>query len=95
MMCLCSFNVVDKECHEMHHGVAVHVPSGVSSSISNALALTKPLGTVLLKSTVSTKDPTAPKWSEIANDVVVNEKRLIGSRCACVCACASTESCSM
>lgn len=55
----------------------------------SALALTRPLGTVVLKSTVAAAaaaggpsgDAAAPSWSEIANDLVVQEKRLIGSRC--------------
>eukprot|EP00798_Chlamydomonas_sp_ICE-L_P020032 gene20032-26750_t len=54
---------------------------GTSSGILTALAMTRPLGTVVLKSTVSLKDPTMPGWSEIANDIVVNEKVLVGSRC--------------
>lgn len=55
--------------------------SGSSQGIKLALALTRPLGTVLLKSTVSLHDPSMPGWSEVANDVVVNEKVLVGSRC--------------
>lgn len=35
----------------------------------------------MLKTTVSLIDPDMPGWSELANDIVVNEKRLIGSRC--------------
>lgn len=48
--------------------------SGSSQGIRAALALCRPLGTLLLKSTVSLKDPGMPSWSEVANDVVVNEK---------------------
>jgi len=38
------------------------------------------MGTIVLKSTCSLKDPEQPQWSAIANDLVVNEKRLVGSR---------------
>lgn len=30
---------------------------------------------------MSLSDPNQPGWSELANDVVVNEKVLVGSRC--------------
>lgn len=36
--------------------------------------ITRPMGSLVLKSTVSLKDPDMPGWSEIANDIVVNEK---------------------
>ncbi|GFR49783.1 hypothetical protein Agub_g11722 [Astrephomene gubernaculifera] len=98
--------------------------SGSAAGIRTALALCRPLGTILLKSTVSTTQHTqqqsdqqqaeegaeklqtadgncttqhakgegaatatassccaAPLWAEIANDIVVNEKVLVGSRC--------------
>ena len=55
--------------------------SGSSGGIEVALALTRPLGTVVLKSTCSLNDPHMPQWSAVANDIVVNEKRLFGSRC--------------
>eukprot|EP00198_Chlamydomonas_reinhardtii_P001904 XP_001691240.1 predicted protein [Chlamydomonas reinhardtii] len=80
--------------------------SGSAHGIRTALALCRPLGTVLLKSTVSTLQPpaapatattagseqgqqqgpaaataAAPTWAELANDIVVNEKVLVGSRC--------------
>lgn len=46
-----------------------------------AIALARPLGAVIQKSTCSIKgDKNMPNWSQIANDVVVNEKKLIGSR---------------
>jgi threonine dehydrogenase-like Zn-dependent dehydrogenase len=54
--------------------------SGTSSGISAALKLTRPLGTVVLKSTVSVAQD-GEKWAAVANDVVVNEKVLVGSRC--------------
>lgn len=39
------------------------------------------MGTILLKSTVSAShDVSMPGWSELANDIVVNEKVLVGSR---------------
>eukprot|EP00878_Enallax_costatus_P024420 GHUV01026058.1.p1 GENE.GHUV01026058.1~~GHUV01026058.1.p1 ORF type:complete len:312 (+),score=51.16 GHUV01026058.1:32-967(+) len=55
--------------------------TGSASSIRTALALTKPMGTLVLKTTVSLNDPEMPGWSELANDIVVNEKVLVGSRC--------------
>eukprot|EP00976_Prorocentrum_cordatum_P095520 1190209-Prorocentrum_minimum.AAC.2 len=58
--------------------------SGSSAGILSALALTPPLGTIIQKSTCSTvvQDPnTVLTWSAVANDVVVNEKTVIGSRC--------------
>ncbi|KAG2493211.1 hypothetical protein HYH03_008631 [Edaphochlamys debaryana] len=100
--------------------------SGSAGGIRTALALTRPMGTVLLKSTVSTQSPQPtpppptepsgdgaaapeapgpegpaaaapdaaaccsapaatppppPSWAEITNDIVVNEKVLVGSRC--------------
>ncbi|GIL67721.1 hypothetical protein Vafri_21049 [Volvox africanus] len=81
--------------------------SGSAGGIRTALALCRPMGTVLLKSTVSTvgqleqearrgqeetqvngaadghtcRRPQAPGWAELANDIVVNEKVLVGSRC--------------
>ncbi|KXZ48894.1 hypothetical protein GPECTOR_24g183 [Gonium pectorale] len=72
--------------------------SGSGAGIRTALALCRPLGTILLKSTVSTVQPHAEAgveagparhhacdgavhWAEVANDIVVNEKVLVGSRC--------------
>lgn len=58
--------------------------SGSPQGITLAAALTRPLGTIVQKSTCSTvvTDPrTVVQWSTIANDVVVNEKKVIGSRC--------------
>lgn len=55
--------------------------TGSSQGILLALALVRCMGTVVLKSTCSLKDPEQPQWSAIANDLVVNEKKLIGSRC--------------
>ena len=54
--------------------------TGSSQGILLALAVVRCMGTVVLKSTCSLKDPGQPQWSEIANDLVVNEKTLIGSR---------------
>lgn len=55
--------------------------SGSSQGIMLASAMTRPMGTLVLKSTCSAvNDPRMPKWSDIANDIVVNEKRLVGSR---------------
>ena len=58
--------------------------SGSSQGIKLALALTRPLATVVLKSTCSAVgDAAMPDWSSIANEVVVNEKTLLGSRWGC------------
>lgn len=58
--------------------------SGSSQGITLASAMTRAMGTIVLKSTCSVvNDEMMPKWSDIANDVVVNEKRLQGSRCGC------------
>jgi hypothetical protein len=50
-----------------------------------SLALLRPMGTLVLKSTVSLVDKgelvKGVPWSELANDIVVNEKRIVGSRC--------------
>ncbi len=60
---------------------AVVEASGSSQGIKLASALTRPMGTIVLKSTCSVvNDASMPAWSDIANDVVVNEKRLQGSR---------------
>lgn len=96
--------------------------AGSAHGIRTALALCRPLGTVLLKSTVSTLQPpaapatattagseqgqqqgpaaataAAPTWAELANDIVVNEKVLVGSRCvsACVRACVRVRRCQL
>jgi threonine dehydrogenase-like Zn-dependent dehydrogenase len=58
--------------------------SGSPQGILLALALTPPLGSIIQKSTCSTviKDPKMVlTWSAVANDVVVNEKTVVGSRC--------------
>ncbi len=55
--------------------------SGSSQGISLASAICRPLGTLVLKTTCSVVgDAHMPKWSALANDIVVNEKVLIGSR---------------
>lgn len=56
--------------------------TGSPQGILLAAALTRPLGTLILKSTCSVADASrVPLWSEIANDIVVQEKTIIGSRC--------------
>ena len=57
--------------------------TGSSQGILLALAMVRCMGTAVLKSTCSLKDPEQPQWSAIANDLVVNEKRLVGSRYGC------------
>ena len=55
---------------------------GAPGGMQLALALTRPLGTVVLKSTCSLEGQSStPQWSAVANDVVVQEKRVVGSRC--------------
>lgn len=55
---------------------------GAPGGMQLALAMTRPMGTVVLKSTCSISGhDRAPQWSEIANDVVVQEKTIVGSRC--------------
>lgn len=56
--------------------------SGSSQGIRLAAALTRSLGTIVLKSTCSTVgDDKAPSFAAIANDIVVQELTLVGSRC--------------
>ncbi|KAI8101525.1 hypothetical protein M9435_001629 [Picochlorum sp. BPE23] len=56
--------------------------SGHPSGILMSAALCRPLGRVILKSTCAIDtNIDMPAWSAIANDIVVNEKVLIGSRC--------------
>jgi threonine dehydrogenase-like Zn-dependent dehydrogenase len=55
--------------------------SGSSQGIRLAAALTRSLGTIVLKSTCSTVgDDNAPAFAAIANDIVVQELTLVGSR---------------
>ncbi|EIE23546.1 GroES-like protein [Coccomyxa subellipsoidea C-169] len=79
-----SWEVVDdstSSCHAQEFDVVVEA-SGSSQGITLASAMTRPMGTLILKSTCSAlNDPDMPVWSNIANDIVVNEKRLQGSRC--------------
>ncbi|BDA47454.1 probable 2-deoxy-scyllo-inosamine dehydrogenase [Coccomyxa sp. Obi] len=79
-----TWEVVD-ESTSSHHAQEFDVvveASGSSRGISLASAISRPMGTIILKSTCSAvNDPDMPAWSNIANDVVVNEKRLQGSRC--------------
>ena len=58
--------------------------TGSPEGILMALKFCRPLGTIVQKSTCSVvvKDPSKmPVWSTVANDIVVNEKKLVGSRC--------------
>ena len=61
---------------------AAVLAAGSASGIKLSLALLRPLGTLVLKSTVSLNAKDVPGWSELANDIVVNEKQIVGSRCA-------------
>ncbi|KAK9824093.1 hypothetical protein WJX72_007687 [[Myrmecia] bisecta] len=56
--------------------------TGSPQGVLLAAALTRPLGTLVLKSTCAIgNDASVPAWTQIANDIVVNEKMLVGSRC--------------
>lgn len=55
--------------------------TGSSQGILLAMAMVRCMGTIILKSTCSLKHPEQPQWGAIANDLIVNEKTLIGSRC--------------
>ena len=55
--------------------------SGSPHGVLAALRLTRPMGTLLLKSTVSVDSEKGVQWAQVANDIVVNEKILLGSRC--------------
>lgn len=69
------------DAHKQAFDVCVEA-TGSSKGILLALELTRPMGTIVQKSTCSAiNDPQMPQWSNIATDVVVNEKRLVGSRC--------------
>jgi threonine dehydrogenase-like Zn-dependent dehydrogenase len=61
--------------------LALRALAGSSSSIKASLALTRPMGTLVLKSTVSLRESQGLGWSELANQIVVEEKHLLGSRC--------------
>jgi threonine dehydrogenase-like Zn-dependent dehydrogenase len=59
--------------------------TGSSTGIISALALARPMGQLVLKTTVSSSWATGSsspvQWSDLCNDIVVNEKTLVGSRC--------------
>ena len=59
--------------------------TGSSGGITSALSLTRPMGHLVLKTTVSsawTSESSPPVlFSDLCNDIVVNEKMLVGSRC--------------
>jgi len=58
--------------------------SGSPDGISMSLGLLRPMGRLVLKSTCALDDQklaSLPAWSAIANDIVVNEKIVVGSRC--------------
>jgi threonine dehydrogenase-like Zn-dependent dehydrogenase len=58
--------------------------SGSGNAITMSVKLCRPMGTLVLKSTCSVdggQSQRVVQWSEIANDVVVNEKVVVGSRC--------------
>ena len=54
--------------------------------MSTALALLRPMGVLVLKSTVSLADRSQPQWAALANDIVVNEKVPRAHVCVHVCA---------
>jgi threonine dehydrogenase-like Zn-dependent dehydrogenase len=57
--------------------------SGSPEGVKRAVELLRPMGTLVLKTTCSLDaDPASlPHWSQLANDIVVNEKVVRGSRC--------------
>lgn len=55
--------------------------TGSARGIRRALALARPAGTVVLKSTVSASASTGLGWAEVCNAAVVQELALRGSRC--------------
>lgn len=68
--------------HMTQFDVAIEA-SGSPSGVQLAIERLRPTGTLVLKTTCSLDaDPkTLPNWSALANDIVVNEKRVVGSRC--------------
>lgn len=73
--CLPPFS--DAQAHARHplpHRPPPHTHTGSSGGVTAALSLLRPLGTLVLKSTVSLADATQPQWAALANDIVVNEK---------------------
>ncbi len=65
--------------------VACWCLAGSASGIRTALALTRAMGTLVLKTTVSLEDPGQPGWSELANDIVVYEKVRAGGQRSLPC----------
>lgn len=58
--------------------------SGSPDGILMSIRLLRPMGRLILKSTCAldeTHQASMPAWSALANDIVVNEKVLVGSRC--------------
>ena len=58
--------------------------SGSPDGIMMSIGLLRPMGRLVLKSTCALDEKnqaSMPAWSAIANDIVVNEKILVGSRC--------------
>lgn len=72
-----------EDLHRFHGQFDVVVDaSGSPQGITLAMSLTRPLGTLVLKSTCSGRGvERMPEWTALANDIVVNEKKVIGSRC--------------
>mmetsp|Transcript_38527 Transcript_38527/g.108921 ORF Transcript_38527/g.108921 Transcript_38527/m.108921 type:complete len:118 (-) Transcript_38527:328-681(-) len=57
------------------------LPTGSPSGMSFALAVTRPMGTVVQKSTCSATGGAASLSVSLVNTVVVDEIKLVGSRC--------------
>eukprot|EP01025_Chloroclados_australasicus_P043125 TRINITY_DN45967_c0_g1_i1.p1 TRINITY_DN45967_c0_g1~~TRINITY_DN45967_c0_g1_i1.p1 ORF type:complete len:337 (-),score=60.30 TRINITY_DN45967_c0_g1_i1:509-1519(-) len=55
--------------------------TGSAGGISDVLKLTRPMGTIVLKSTVAPDAKEVPHLSSIFNTIVVDEKKIVGSRC--------------
>lgn len=59
--------------------------TGSTQGIKMACALVRPMGTIVQKSTCSSAhvpgQPQPAGWAELSEDIVVNEKVIVGSRC--------------
>lgn len=55
--------------------------TGRAAGTALALSLVRPLGTLVLKTTAAPGAPDAPDWAALANRIVVDEIRVVGSRC--------------
>eukprot|EP01023_Acetabularia_acetabulum_P060316 TRINITY_DN7250_c0_g1_i7.p1 TRINITY_DN7250_c0_g1~~TRINITY_DN7250_c0_g1_i7.p1 ORF type:complete len:360 (+),score=61.46 TRINITY_DN7250_c0_g1_i7:60-1082(+) len=73
-----SAEVVEK--HAGQFDIAIEA-TGSAGGLADVLKLSKPLGTIVLKSTVAPDAQGLPHLSSIFNQIVVDEKKIVGSRC--------------